>query len=64
MFGVLIYVYYANVFCDNEAVNKCTSIADSTLKEKHNSVAYHKIRECTAAGILVVSYIRRILDPI
>ena len=33
---------------------KSTSIAESTLKKKHNSVAYHKIRECTAAGILVV----------
>ena len=53
MFGVPIEGY-TNVFCDNEAVYKSTSIADSTLKKKHNSVAYHKIRECTAAGILVV----------
>ena len=53
MFGIPIDGY-ANVFCDNEAVYKSTSFADSTLKKKHNSVAYHKIRECTAAGILVV----------
>ena len=38
----------------NEAVYKSTSIADSTLKKKHNSVAYHKIRECSAASISVL----------
>ena len=53
MFGIPIDGY-ANVFCDNEAVYKSTSVAELTLKKKHNSVAYHKIRECTAAGILVV----------
>ena len=53
MFGVPIEGY-ANVFSENEAVYKSTSYADLTLKKKHNSVAYHKIRESTAAGILVV----------
>ena len=53
MFGIPIDGY-ANVFCDNEAVYESMSIADYTLKKKHNSVAYHKVRECTAAGILVV----------
>ena len=40
----------ANVFCDNEAVCKNLSIAASTLKKKHNSIAYHKVRESIAAG--------------
>ena len=53
MYGIPIDGY-ANVFCNNEAVYKSTSFAESTLKKKHNSVAYHKVRECTAAGILVV----------
>ena len=53
MFGIPIDGY-VNIFCDNEAVYKSTSIADSILKKKHNSVAYHKIRECKAANILVV----------
>ena len=44
----------ANMLCDNEAVYKNASIAESTLKKKHNSVAYHKVRECTAASILIV----------
>ena len=42
----------ANVFCDNEAVCKNSSIAASTLKKKHNSIAYHKVRESIAAGIV------------
>ena len=35
-----------NVFCDNEAVTK-NSIPhpESTLKKKHNSIAYHRTRE-------------------
>ena len=53
MFGVPIDGY-ANVFCDYEEVYKSTSFANSTLKKKYNLVAYHKVRECTAAGILVV----------
>ena len=42
----------ANVFCENEAVCKNSSIAASTLKKKHNSIAYHKVRESIAAGIV------------
>ena len=53
MFGVPIGGY-ANVLCDNKAVYKSTSYADLTLKKKHNSLAYHKIRESIAASILVV----------
>lgn len=44
----------ANVFCDNESVYKNVSNADSRLKKKHNSICYHKVRECVAAGILIV----------
>ena len=53
MFGIPIDGY-AHVFCDNESVYKSTSFAKSTLKKKYNSVTYHQVRECTAAGILVV----------
>ena len=44
----------ARIFCDNEAVYKNASFADSTLKKKHNSIAYHKVRESVAAGICYV----------
>ena len=33
----------ANVFCDNEAVVKNTTVPASTLKKKHNLIAYHCI---------------------
>jgi hypothetical protein len=40
-----------NVFCDNEAVFKNASKPESTLKKKHNAIAYHRTREAIAAGI-------------
>ena len=43
-----------HVFCDNEAVYKNSSIAHSTLKKKHNSICFHRVRECVAAGIQVI----------
>ena len=53
IFGILVQGP-AYVYCDNEAVYMNASIAESTLKKKHNSVAFHKVRECTAASILIV----------
>ena len=44
----------ARVFCDNEAVYKGAAIPDSTLKKKHNSIAYHKVRSSVACNILTV----------
>ena len=44
----------ARLFCDNEVVYKNTLFAASTLKKKHNSVAYHPIRKCVAAGIYYI----------
>jgi hypothetical protein len=31
------------------------SIPSSTLKKKHNAIAYHKVREAIAAGIIRVA---------
>jgi hypothetical protein len=36
-------------FCDNEAVVKNTTKPESTLKKKHNAIAYHRVREAQAA---------------
>ena len=44
-----------NVFCDNEAVFKNTSIPDSTLKKKHTSICYHQAREAVAACTMRVA---------
>lgn len=43
-----------DVFCDNMGVVKNTSVPESTLSKKHNSINYHVIREAAAAGILRV----------
>ncbi|KAL7524611.1 hypothetical protein ACHAWF_001020, partial [Thalassiosira exigua] len=42
----------ANVFFDNQGLVKNTSIPESTLSKKHNSVNYHIVREAAAAEIL------------
>ena len=53
MFGIPI-LGPTNVFCDNMGVVKNTSIPESMLSKKHNSINYHIIREAAAAGILHV----------
>ena len=52
MFGVPID-HYANVFCDNESVFKNASLAESRLTKKHNSVCFHRVRECVASKIIM-----------
>ena len=54
MFGVPIDGP-SNIFCDNEAVYKNTSLPESTLKKKHHSIAYHRCREAVAAGTVRVA---------
>ena len=54
MFGVPI-VGSTNVFCDNEAVYKNTSIPESVLKKKCHSIAYHRCREAVAAGTVQIA---------
>ena len=46
----------ARIFCDNEAATKRSSYAETTLKKKHCSIAYHRIREAVAAGKMLVYY--------
>ena len=40
----------ARLFCDNESVVTSSSFPESTLKKKHCSIAYHRVREFVAAG--------------
>ena len=54
MFGIPIEGP-TNVFCDNKAVFKNTSIVDSTLKKKHTSICYHRAREAVAACMMRVA---------
>jgi hypothetical protein len=48
----------AVLYVDNEAVVKNTTLPSSSLKKKHNAIAYHKIREAVAAGIVKVAHVR------
>ena len=44
-----------NVYCDNETVTKNAIYAESTLKKKHNSIAYHWVHESVATGTICVT---------
>jgi hypothetical protein len=55
MFGVPIEGE-TRIMCDNESVVKSSSHAESTLKKKHCSVAYHRVRETVARGKTLIYY--------
>ena len=43
----------ASVFCDNMSVVMNTTHPESMLKKKHNAIAYHRVHETIAAGIIL-----------
>ncbi len=45
----------SNVFCDNNSVVTNSTVPTSTLKKKHNSIAYHRVSEAVAAQILQIA---------
>jgi hypothetical protein len=45
----------ANVYCDNSGVVVNASQPESTLKKKHNAIAYHRVRESAAAGTIPIA---------
>ena len=47
----------STVLMDNESVVKNTTLPSSVLKKKHNAIAYHRVREAVAAGIVRIAYI-------
>jgi hypothetical protein len=44
------------VFCDNASVVQNSTAPESTLKKRHNAIAYHQAREAQAAGIIQVAW--------
>jgi hypothetical protein len=54
MMGVPL-VGLTSLFCNNEAVVTNSTAPESTLKKKHNAIAYHRMREANAAGIMKIS---------
>jgi hypothetical protein len=51
------------VFCDSESVVKNSTRPESTLKKKHNAIAYHRVREAQAARIVAISHIAGTVNP-
>jgi hypothetical protein len=47
----------SKVLCDNKGVVLNTTLPSSTLKKKHNAIAYHRVREAVAAKIAKVYHI-------
>jgi hypothetical protein len=47
----------AILLVDNNAVAINSTLPSSTLKKKHNAIAYHKVREAVAAGYVKVAHI-------
>jgi len=45
----------ANIFCDNQSVVTSSTVPETTLKKKHNSIAYHQVREAVAAGTIRIA---------
>ena len=53
MFGIPI-LGEARIFCDNQAAVKSGSNPDTRLQKKHNSIAFHRIREAVAGGMILI----------
>jgi hypothetical protein len=45
----------SNVFCDNKAMYKYTTLTESTLKKKHHSMANHRCHEAVAVGTVRIA---------
>jgi hypothetical protein len=45
----------ANMYCDNSGVVINCTRPESTLQKKHNSIAYHRVREAVAAGTIRIA---------
>ena len=53
----------AYVYGDNMSVIHNTTAPESTLKKKHNSIAYHFVREGVARGEWLVTFIKSVNNP-
>ena len=44
-------------YCDNKSVICNTTVPESMLKKKSNSIAYHAVREAVAMGEILITYV-------
>ena len=47
----------SQLLCDNKSVVLNMTLPSSTLKKKHNAIAYHRVREAIATQIIKVNHI-------
>ena len=47
----------AMLFGDNQSMITNCTISTNTLKKKHNAIAYHRVREAVAVGVLNLVYV-------
>ena len=47
----------AVLLIDNNSVVINSTFPCSTLKKKHNAIAYHKVREAIAAGFVKIAFV-------
>ena len=47
----------SQILCDNRSVVLNTTLPSSTLKKKHNAIAYHRVREAVAANVVKVNHV-------
>ena len=64
MFGIPLLIDHetekakaTEVMCDNESVVKNSTLVESVLNKKHNSIAYHYARWNVAAGVVQLSWV-------
>ena len=57
MFGIPMVEGPTEVICDNESVVRNSTLVESTLNKKHNSIAYHYVRWNVAASVVQLSWI-------
>ena len=64
MFGIPLLIDHetgkakaTEVMCDNESVVKNSTMVESVLNKKHNSIAYHYARWNVAAGVVQLSWV-------
>ena len=55
MFGIPIEGP-TNCYIDNDSVVSSSTQPESTLKKRHLAIAYHRVREAVAAGIIRIAY--------
>ena len=45
------------IYCDNKSVTINSTIPESTLSKKHNSVCYHRVREAVASRMVRIAWL-------